>query len=213
MVRFSLFGIPIEIQPWFWVTLAILGGGLGASSAAAFLYVCIFVIAGAVSILVHELGHALTIRAFGAPTRIVLQAFGGYATYPSGMFGRGKSFVVSLAGPAVQLVLAGAAWGVWNFVRFPTAYSERLFFYLFVVSLFWALLNLIPVIPLDGGQMMSATLGPRRHKLALQISMATAVLGAVVVHFLLGGYLFPIFMLMFAWQNHKELRAFRAGGW
>jgi len=207
MVRFSLFGIPVEIQPWFWVTLAVIGGALGANSADAFLSVCIFVVAGAVSILVHELGHALTIRAFGAPTRIVLQAFGGYATYPAGMFGRGKDFLISSAGPAVQLVLAGAAWVVLARVHFPTRASGELFWDLFVVSLVWALLNLVPVIPLDGGQMMSAALGPRRHKLALQISMVTAVLGAVVVYYWFGSFLFPIFMLMFAWQNYKQIRS------
>ncbi len=212
MVRFSVFGIPVEIHPWFWLTLAIIGGALGANSADAFLAMCIFVVAGGVSILVHELGHALTVRAFGAPTRIVLQAFGGYATYPGGLFGRGRQFVISAAGPVVQLMLGAAAWGVLVFVRFPTKSSALLFEDLLLVSVFWAVLNLIPVIPLDGGQMLAAALGPRRHKLALQISLVTAVIGAVAVGLLFRSILFPVFMLMFAWQNYKQIRSSVFGG-
>jgi len=213
MVRFSLFGIPIEIQPWFWVTLAILGGALGANSADAILGVCIFILAGGFSILVHELGHALTIRAFGAPTRIVLYAFGGFASYPAGVFGQGKSFVISAAGPAVQLVLGAVAGFVLFTVPLPTVAAKQVFFFLFWVSIFWAVLNLIPVIPLDGGQMLAAVLGPRRRDLALRISMVAAVLGAVGIFVVFHSYIFPIFMLLFAWENYKELRAFRPGGW
>ena len=70
MVRFQLFGIPIEIQPWLWVTLAIFGGALDRFSAQTLPFIALFMFAGAFSLLVHELGHALTIRRFGAPTRI-----------------------------------------------------------------------------------------------------------------------------------------------
>ena len=81
MIRFSIFSIPVEIQPFFWVTLVILGGVSGADTAAQILEIGLFVIAGFVSILIHELGHALTARWFGANSSITLQAFGGYATW------------------------------------------------------------------------------------------------------------------------------------
>ena len=84
MIRFSLFGIPVAIEPFFWITLVILGGASGADNAAEILNIGLFVIAGFISILVHELGHALTARSFGAHSRITLQAFGGYAAYTGG---------------------------------------------------------------------------------------------------------------------------------
>ena len=59
MIRFNLFGIPVQVQPWFWLTLVLIGGGVGANTADELLLLALFVVAGFVSILVHELGHAL----------------------------------------------------------------------------------------------------------------------------------------------------------
>lgn len=81
MIRFSLFGIPIEIQPFFWITLVIIGGVEGVDTAAGMMRIGLFVLAGFISVLIHELGHALTARSFGAHSAITLQAFGGYAAY------------------------------------------------------------------------------------------------------------------------------------
>jgi hypothetical protein len=106
MIRFSIFSIPVEIQPFFWVTLVILGGVSGADTAAQILEIGLFVIAGFVSILIHELGHAQTARWFGANSSITLQAFGGYATYSGTHLNRWKSFVVTAAGPLAQIALA-----------------------------------------------------------------------------------------------------------
>ena len=77
MIHFSLFRIPIQVQPFFWITLALIGGALRADSPERILFTALFVLAGFISVLVHELGHALTARRFGAYPEIVLQAFGG----------------------------------------------------------------------------------------------------------------------------------------
>lgn len=209
MIRFSLFGIPVEIQPWFWITLALIGGVLGVDNAQAMLFTALFVLAGAISVLVHELGHALTGRAFGAPTAIVLHAFGGFATFPGGSFTRGQNFAVSAAGPAVQLVLAAVAWLVLAKVRLPTPAAVSFVLALHWVSLYWALLNLVPVIPLDGGQMMQSLLGPRRLRLALRISMVTAIVLAAGMFLLSRSIIFPILLASFAWQNHQLLSRIR----
>ena len=50
MVRFSIFGIPVEVQPFFWITLVLIGGALGADSASAILQTLLFVLAGLISI-------------------------------------------------------------------------------------------------------------------------------------------------------------------
>jgi len=211
MVRFQLFGIPVEIQSWLWLTLAIFGSMMvGPLNPQAVLAIAIFVLAGVTSLLVHEFGHALTIRRFGAPTRIVLHAFGGYALHPAGIFDRKQQFFVSAAGPGLQLLLAGLAWLVMAFVPLPTVPAKLLVFYLFIISMFWAVLNLVPVIPLDGGQMMSAALGNKRRALALRISIVTAVCIGGLMFWRLGSFIFPIFLGMFAWQNYQELKNFRS---
>ena len=105
MVRFSIFGIPVRVHPFFWVTLAIIGGALGANSPQDILRIAFFLLAGFVSIMVHELGHALTARKFGAHSEIVLEAFGGYAAYSGVRMTRPQSFLITAAGPAVQILL------------------------------------------------------------------------------------------------------------
>lgn len=105
MFSFRLFNIPVHVHPWFWVTLALIGGGLRANDTLSMLLVVMFVLAGFISILVHELGHASMIRKYGLPTEIHLVAFGGFARYPSGQLNRKQSFLVTAAGPGIQLAL------------------------------------------------------------------------------------------------------------
>ena len=211
MIRFSFFRIPVEIQPWFWVSLALIGGIIGVDDARGLFFTAVFVLAGAISIFVHELGHVLAGRAFGARSAITLYAFGGLATFPGGSFTRSQSFLVSAAGPVIQLLLAAATWFILFLLplRLPTDAAFWFLLSLNWVSLYWALLNLIPVIPLDGGQMMQSLLGPRRLPLALRVSMITAVVGAAVLWLKFNSILFPIVLLSFAWQNHQMGGRFR----
>jgi stage IV sporulation protein FB len=208
MIRFSFFGIPVEIQPWFWVIMALIGSSFGriGGSANEALVIALFVIAGGLSIFVHELGHALTGRFFRARPFVVLHGFGGYAAFPGSYFTRSQSFIVTAAGPLVQLLLGGLAFAL---LLSPLEFSpmfKTFIIFLFSVSIFWALLNLIPVFPLDGGQMLAAALGPQRRKLCLQISIVAAVVGAILLWQFKVGIFMPFFLLYFAWQNYQELK-------
>jgi len=208
MIRFSFFGIPVEIQPWFWVIMALIGSSFGriGGNANEALIVALFVIAGGLSIFVHELGHALTGKFYRARPFIVLHGFGGYAAFPGSHFSRMASFLVTAAGPLVQLFLGFVAYGLLlSPLEFSPMFKEFIKF-LCIVSIFWALLNLIPVFPLDGGQMLAAALGPQRRKLCLQISIAAAVVGAILLWKLNIGVFMPFFLLYFAWQNYQELK-------
>lgn len=207
MIRFTFFGIPVEIQPWFWVTMALLGSNFGQRGATAneALAIALFVIAGTISIFVHELGHAFAGMLYKARPFIVLQAFGGYAAFPHSRFTRTQDFVVTAAGPAIQLVLGGIAIAAYNLLPDASDAFRSFIMDLIIVSIFWAILNLIPVIPLDGGRIMAALLGPRRHKLCLQLSIGVAVAVSAIMLFTGFGIFMPIFMLFFAWQNYQEL--------
>lgn len=209
MIRFSLFGIPVEIQPWFWLTMGLIGSINGGNDPEGLLMIGLFMIAGFVSILVHELGHALTGRAFGAPTAIVLHAFGGFAVFPSARFTRWQDILVTAAGPAVQIALGGLAFLVLTRVELPNIQIERLFFFLMSISIFWAILNLIPVIPLDGGRLMASFLGPRRGALALQISLVAAIVAAGLLLMFTRSIIFPVFLVAMAYQNWREFQHYR----
>jgi Zn-dependent protease len=168
----------------------------------------LFIIAGFISILIHELGHALMIKKYKLPTEIVLSSFGGYATYPPGILTRLQSFLVTLAGPGIQLIFGLTLYFVLPYFSLPNSMIQTFFFYLIVVSIFWAVLNCIPVIPLDGGRMLEAVMGPRRIKTTLMISMMVAV-AACVLGFSYGQPFLGIFMAMFAFQNYQAWERFK----
>lgn len=209
MIQFSIFKIPVQIQPFFWITLALIGGAFGANTPQAILFLCLFIIAGFISILVHELGHALTIKAFNVPAAITLQAFGGYASYPSGILNRKQSFLVTAAGPAAQLLLALLVYLALSYIPFLSKNINGTYFLsrLFLISVFWAVINLLPVLPLDGGQLVNALLGPARIKITLWITIVTAVAAAIgMLVWSPSNFLFPIFLGMFAYQAVQALK-------
>lgn len=206
MIRFSIFGIPVEIQPFFWLTLVIIGGASGADTADAILQIGLFVLAGFVSILVHELGHALTARSYGAHSRITLQAFGGYAAYSGTRLSRLQSFLVTAAGPGVQIALGLAVLLLLNLLPNLSLQGNYFLSTLMIISFFWAVLNLLPVLPLDGGQMLNAALGPARIKITLWVSIIVASVAALAVFTQTGSFIFPIFLGMFAWQAFQALK-------
>ena len=171
-VSFGLWGIPVRVSGWFWLGAAFFGWPLASSAAAGepagllVAHLLMTALCILVSILLHELGHALAARACGMDWAIVLLMFGGLA------YGRSRPGVkwwqhvlIALAGPFAQFALlaavvaggiAAAAGGVAVTELSPllgTAY-EALFF----VNLVWPVLNLAPIFPLDGGQALRAVL-------------------------------------------------------
>lgn len=206
MVRFSIFGIPVEVQPFFWITLVLIGGALGADSASAILQTLLFVLAGFISIVVHELGHALTARKFGAYSSIVLQAFGGIAQHSGVRLSRPQSFTVTAAGPLLQIALGLAVWYTLPHLTELKPHASYFFVTLMSISFIWALLNLLPILPLDGGQMLHAILGPKREKITLWITIVCAVLIGLFGFIRTGSVILPIFMGLFAWQAWQALK-------
>lgn len=206
MIHFSLFRIPVTIQPFFWVTLIVIGAlSRNVDSPQELLELATFVLAGTLSILVHELGHALTIKSYRVPTSITLQAFGGYATYPARSLNRLQSFLVTAAGPALQLVLALVAYVVSN--RLPEENGLQIFLAdLILVSVFWAILNLLPILPLDGGQLVNALLGPKRIKVTLWVTIIAGVAFGLGGLLFTGSIMLPVFFGMYAYQAFQALR-------
>jgi Zn-dependent protease len=206
MVRFHIFGIPVQVHPFFWITLGLIGGALDANSPDAILRIGLFLLAGFISILVHELGHALTARKFGARSEIVLQAFGGYAAYSGIRLSRPQSFAVTAAGPAVQILLGVLLLQTAPLLPDLSPNAGYFLKTLIWISLVWAILNLLPILPLDGGQMLNAVLGPRRIRITLWTTIIVSVAIALLAFRHTHSILLPVFMGVFAWQAWQALR-------
>jgi Zn-dependent protease len=166
-LRFQLFGVPVHVTPWFWVGGVILAWDLlsqGRYDLMAIWLGCLFV-----SILVHEYGHAFCAEAFGCLPEIFLYQFGGLAVFrPNSRFTTTRSVIVSFAGPAAGFVLFGAVFLLamvilpsdW-FAHLDRESKHRVDFLLRQmewINLWWGLVNLLPVLPLDGGRIAEAIL-------------------------------------------------------
>lgn len=228
MLRFTLFGFPVLIHWMFWLNAALMGGALSASSPEQLRGLLGWMVAVFLSILIHELGHAFTMRNCGdRRVGIVLYAFGGLAQ-GSNHLTRKEDLLVSAAGPGLQ-ILFGLAVG-WSITlwRVPSPWLLAMLDSFTIVSLFWALLNLVPVVPLDGGRLCQAYLGAGKQRLALTISLVCSVALALlsfqnqlwiglqnsVLDLLdiragtrVGGGVFSLILFgMLAWNSWKQLR-------
>ena len=203
MVDFKLFGIPVRVEPVFWLTLGLIGFlSTNMQSANAILLLALFVIAGFLSILIHEMGHALMVKHYKQPTQIVLSSFGGYATHPAGVLDRKQSFLVTAAGPGLQVLAALALLFSIPYLNLQGNLFTLFLFRFIEISIFWAILNCLPVIPLDGGRMLESILGPRRRAGLHLTSLITASI--IGIYALTEGYIFGMyFMGMFAYQNYQ----------
>lgn len=207
MIQFSLFNIPVRVQPWFWLTMAFLGGVIDTNTKAELIALLLFMLAGFISILVHELGHALTAKHYGKYVEIVLHAFGGYAAYSGGRrLTRTEEFMITAAGPAIQILLGAAAFAVVMQVDGINENGKQFLTILSMISLFWAVLNLLPILPMDGGRLLETMLGPQRIRLTLQISLSVAVAVAVLALVFNFGTFFALFMGFMAYESYKALK-------
>ncbi len=116
ILNFRLLGIPVSIHPISWVMLLILGGGLGVDSGQQLARVLLFVVAGMLCLLVHELGHALVGRQLtGCLPGISIAGLGGSTYTPRLPRTRSGYFMLVFAGPLASLllgVLGGAVFGL-----------------------------------------------------------------------------------------------------
>ena len=204
--------IPVKISPFFWVTAGLIGWINSMGMPRPFLLTIIWIGVIFVSILVHEFGHALTSRYFGQHPRIQLVAFGGL-TYPEGPRLRGwREFLVVLNGPIFGFILflIASTLPATGFFTSPfTVFTLRIFQW---VNLFWTIINLLPVMPLDGGQLLriifESACGAKGLKYALFTSMLLSATFSVVFFFI-GFFLVGAIFFLFAFQNFGTWRQTR----
>jgi Zn-dependent protease len=232
-LRFSALGVPVRVHPMFWLVSILFAIQLPPK------FVVIWVAVVFVSILIHELGHALTIRSFGWYPLILLYTFGGLAIYQPTHRDSRKELLISLAGPAAGLLLgafavlvlrathheveftfggpAGISWTVAAGIGNP--YLRAAIYFLLEVTIWWSLINLLPVYPLDGGQACRQILTllrvPDAVIVSLKISLVAAAAVAIYSLARLQDYYLAAMFGYLAYQSFNTLQGYygRGGGY
>lgn len=225
MIRFTLFGVQVSIHPTLWLTLAILGRAFVASNMVELMSSLLFIVAAFVILLSHEMGHALVGRRLGGGHPSVYLAWlGGDCTNETARLTRMQGVVMTAAGPVASLAVgfisylvlclyvgdfalgtalaAGFSLGLMPaevLTVFPPL-AMFFFFYLIEVSCWWTLLNLLPIFPLDGGQIMQGLMKSRRNVHGISLGIAVAL---SVVFGYIGLWLLTIFMVLLVVLNYR----------
>lgn len=179
-LRFHLLGIPVQVQPMFWLMAVILG--FPWIEAAGMMALATWVGVVFISILVHELGHALAARSVGHSPGIQLTFFGGLAYFQQFQMTPWRLVYISAAGPAAgyALYLACRTLVMNGYVPLSITVQQLL-----IVNFYWTIFNLFPVYPLDGGQIvmgLTQAVTPRysavlTHGLGALVAAVLAIIG------------------------------------
>ncbi len=180
---FTVFGISVFVH-WSWAVVALLEFQFGAQrySAPGWMvaeYLTIFGI-----VLLHEFGHALACRSVGGKAeQIMLWPLGGVA-FVSPPPRPGAQLWSIAAGPLVNAVLIAAWWG-FDMMRgslglyLPPVWRNYVFAF-GVINIVLLIFNLLPIYPLDGGQILRSVLwffiGPLR---SLSVACSIGLVGAL----------------------------------
>jgi Zn-dependent protease/CBS domain-containing protein len=208
-------GIGLYVHATFWLLIAfvlVLNWSDGHSVVAA-LYGAAFVLVIFGCITLHELGHALTAHRFGIRTRdIILLPIGGLARLERMPDDPIQELWVALAGPAVNVVIAGLLYGVILFsggtVRLGQFLSLGGGFLaeLMIVNLWLVAFNLIPAFPMDGGRVLRSLLA-RRLEFGKATRISARIGQGIACAFGLAGLFtdpFLIFIALFVWTGAEQ---------
>lgn len=234
-VHFQIGPIPVRVHPFFWLMALLTGLRLEMR------YIPLWIGVVFVSILVHELGHACMARAWGWSAKILLWQLGGLAIHEHGDDDPKKQIGVLLAGPGAGFVLGGVViallfltghWVGYGFgsekdplnlfvgrgVPIANDNLRQLARQLVFVNMFWGLVNLVPIYPLDGGQIARELFGMRDGNMfaVMRKTLVLSLTACVVVGVLAWQLLqeaFPLFFFGFlAFNSYIMLQQFRGGG-
>lgn len=232
-LRWRMFGIHVRVHPTFWLFSAAFGWGY---LRAGLPFLLLWIACSFLSILIHELGHVIMGRLAGQPGNIILYGMGGLAVGQYQYARRWQRIAISLAGPAAGFLFLGLVIGTsYLFQEYllhridPRAdwrgYFLATFGMLFFMNLAWNLLNLIPVYPLDGGQVLSEVCDGIAPDRGLQIAhgLSFLIAGLITIYAILArvrpnlwypfdreGILLPLFFGIMAFENLMLYQ--RAGG-
>ena len=176
-LRVTVFRTPVTIDWTFLLIIALFAFG----GARPWQYGLMFAGVAFVSILWHEAGHAVALAATGRRSTILIHAMGGLTiSEDRGDLRDGQSIGISLAGPLAGMVIGLVAVALQQAdVGQHQLWSYVLLHDLVFVNLGWGAINLLPILPLDGGHVMERLTNraapDRADTLPYLISIAVAV--------------------------------------
>lgn len=151
---FELFGIPVYVNLSFVFLLLLFVMDFGSFSTGLAAAIVL-----ALSITLHEFGHALTAGAFGYPTRdITLSLLGGCASLCGLPRKASQELLTAVAGPCVSFLLAGLAWLALAFLPIESHWLAGILVYMFWMNVMLGGFNLLPGFPLDGGRIFRSVM-------------------------------------------------------
>lgn len=226
--NFRLGGIGVRVHPLFWLVTFLMASHTSFASVSSWFVACF------ISLLVHELGHVLAMRFTGGNGEVLLYGFGGLAS-PTRTWRQSVAdkVLIAFAGPLAGFVLAAAlvalTMGIGGVVAMRTAgiglptlvgsvgdlatdvpavhrFVQFLLNHMLWVNIYWGLINLVPVMPLDGGHMARALFSTQPDGLRKSLQLST-VAGAIVAALgLLTGNTFLMIMFgIFAYQSWEQI--------
>jgi stage IV sporulation protein FB len=199
--------IPIIIHPAYWIFTGILSFLLAEGNI---LQIFIWMAIIFVSVVFHEFGHALTARMFGRKPRIELVAMGGLTYHDGDKLSFWKQFLITLDGPLFGLILALIAGFFHSLVSSPMI--KGILLQMSIVNIFWTIINLVPVLPLDGGQLLriglEKWLGVKGLRYTFLVSGLFALMGSLAM-FLTQNFLAGAIFFLFAFENWDNFRKSR----
>jgi Zn-dependent protease len=206
-LEFAARRVSLSVEPSFWLVMGMLtlSGGM-PSTGDGFARVLLLFVVFAVSLLVHEGGHACAVLLFGGEARIRLHGMGGETRHALKLSGP-KQFLVTSAGPLAGLVLAAASYALFGEVVSsgrPLIGLALFLSQLVNVNVFWSAVNLLPILPMDGGRLLSIVLIARFGDQGQKF-----VYGLAVV---LGGAVALAFAYLGQWFGAATFGLFAASG-
>lgn len=203
-MNFRFLKIPVYIDPTYWIFLLFVVGASNAFNREGLLLAVIITF----SLLTHEYGHALTALFFGAQPHIVLRAFGGFAHFNGSVVTEKQRFFITLAGPMLQGFLVVIAYVLIRLDVFNDYYIRFALHVAVYINTTWILLNLIPIMPFDGGELVRYLLEKKFGRKGYRASIIIGIIAAAVaIPYLLfnGYYLFFVIQLLIAGFHYCKL--------
>lgn len=202
--------IPIRIQPFFWLLIALIGWLNSESVLGTLIWAGVIT----VSIIIHEFGHALSAVFFGQTAEIELVGFGGVTKRSGPTLKLWQEFIIVLNGPLAGFLLFLLAYQVnqWYGGSHSLTVGHYIIEITMYINLVWTALNLLPVLPLDGSHLVriifESLFGVRGIRWAALLSLGVAAVMAVVSfmwHLLIAG----AFFLIMGFESYRAWSSLR----
>lgn len=212
-IRFKLFGIPITIAPTFFL-LGFLFYQWNIGQASPILATVEIMAWVLIAVLVHELGHALVVRYFGLQPQILLYMIGGRASWEQQVdhpLSNKQHILIALAGPLAGFLLGVLVWFYAGVLGGPmpglAIAPDLLYRYVIYFTIYWSILNLLPMYPLDGGQVLFYALNqhPRWNARMITSIITLALGGGLILLSIRAGEWWVSLLLGFIIMNNYRL--------